>query len=166
MNISGKRLTVDEYFLAIAKLVSSRGTCARRRVGCVVVDNGNRILATGYNGVPRGVSHCIDYPCPGADYPSGEGLDKCDATHAEQNALLQCHDVEQIHTCYTTLAMCSTCTKLLLNTNCQRIVTIEDYGTDSSKELWRIAGRTWEIADDRTINIVSALVRVETARVK
>ena len=50
------------YFLAMAKLVSTRGTCARRRVGCVLVDKYGLVLATGYNGNGRGQGHCIDSP--------------------------------------------------------------------------------------------------------
>lgn len=164
MTTYGNRLTVDEYFLAMATLVSSRGTCIRRRVGCILVDSNNHILATGYNGVPRNVDHCIDSPCLGANYPSGEGLELCNATHAEQNAILQCSNVEKIAVCYTTTAMCVTCTKLLLNTGCKRIVAIENYGTDFAKKLWTSQGKSWEIANDTTRNIVSTLVRVDTTR--
>jgi len=81
-----ERPTQDEYFLKMAELVSTRATCARRKVGCVLVNSRKHILATGYNGVASGMPHCIDEPCPGANYPSGEGLDKCEAIHAEQNA--------------------------------------------------------------------------------
>ena len=56
------RLSNDEYFLEIANTVSQRGTCARRKVGCVLVDSANHIVATGYNGVPSGFIHCLDQP--------------------------------------------------------------------------------------------------------
>ena len=52
----------DEYFLQIATLVSSRSTCLRRKVGAVIVKD-KRILTTGYNGVPRGLAHCVEVGC-------------------------------------------------------------------------------------------------------
>ena len=110
------RPPADFYFLRMAKLVSERGTCIRRKVGCVFVNKKNHIIATGYNGNPSGFNHCIDYPCLGSKSKSGEDLDKCEAIHAEQNALLQCKDVYDIDRVYTTLEPCVHCVKLLLNT--------------------------------------------------
>ncbi len=139
-----EREPTDHYFLRLAKLTSTRGTCPRRKVGCILVDSSRRVLATGYNGVPRGFPHCIETPCPGAGCPSGSALEKCIATHAEQNALLQCGDVDRIHTCYTTTSPCIHCTKLLLNTGCTRIVFLEEYPHTQSKELWLMASRKCE----------------------
>lgn len=85
------------------------------------------------------------YPhaCEGAKYDSGEGLGKCQAIHAEQNALLQCSDIMKIHTCYTTSSPCAEqCIKLLLNTSCQRIVFLDEY-SKSGKDIWLAAGREW-----------------------
>ena len=70
--------------------------------------------ATGYNGNPSGFTHCIDEPCEGSTSKSGTDLDKCQAIHAEQNALLQCKDVYSIDRVYTTLEPCIHCIKLLL----------------------------------------------------
>jgi dCMP deaminase len=87
----------------------------------------------------------VFYPhaCEGAKYDSGEGLGKCQAIHAEQNALLQCPDIMKIHTCYTTSSPCNEqCIKLLLNTSCQRIVFLEEY-SKSGKDAWLAAGREW-----------------------
>lgn len=121
----------------MAHLVATRGTCARRRVGCVLVDEHNHVLATGYNGVPKGMAHCRDgQPCAGATAESGDSLDLCEATHAEQNALLQCKDAMAIHTAYTTTAPCVTCVKLLLNTGCKRIVFTQDYPHARAREMW------------------------------
>ena len=142
--ISGIRPTVDEYFLTMAILASKRATCIRRRVGCILTDTNNNVLATGYNGVYRGAEHCLDNPCPGAYSASGKDLDKCYAIHAEQNALLQCKDVNQISTCYSTTAPCVTCTKLLLNTQITRIVVFESYAhSGTSKILWENKGGKW-----------------------
>lgn len=131
------RLSKDEYFLAMASLVASRGTCRRRQVGCVLVDHRKHVLATGYNGVAAGVIHCLDVPCKGADLPSGTGLDQCEAIHAEQNAILQCRDVSCIETAYITTSPCPTCTKLLMNTGCSRIIFIDAYTDQSPRSLWK-----------------------------
>jgi len=136
-----ERISKDEYFSELAILVSRRGTCARRLVGCVLVCSRGHVLATGYNGVPSGHVHCIDSRCPGADFPSGTGLDKCEAIHAEQNALLQCQDVNQIDTAYVTAMPCMTCTKLLLNTSCKRIIYTEPYPHEEARQLWTKNGR-------------------------
>ncbi len=133
------RISVDEYFLRAAEWATLRGTCARRKVGCVLTNHRSHILATGYNGVASGAPHCIEpaHSCPGAKAPSGTGLDLCEAIHAEQNALLQCHNVFEIHTCYVTHSPCITCVKLIAGTSCQRIVFREKYAhDDASKALW------------------------------
>lgn len=80
----------DRYFLEIAKLVSSRSTCKRRKVGAVVVKD-KRILATGYNGPPSGVAHCTEIGClrEQLGIPSGERHELCRGLHAEQNAIIQ-----------------------------------------------------------------------------
>lgn len=136
------RVGIDETMLHVAVVVARRGTCKRRQVGCVLTNQRNHILSTGYNGVAAGVEHCVDYPCPGAQAPSGEGLDLCQAIHAEQNALLQCPDVYQIHTAWCTTAPCIHCVKLLLNTSCQRIIFLHSYPhAKNSEELW--GERTW-----------------------
>lgn len=137
------RPTKPEYFLTMASLVSTMGTCSRRQVGCVLVNSKFHVLATGYNGVPRGHTHCTDKPCAGTGFKSGEGLDKCQAVHAEQNALLQCHDVEEIHTAFVTVSPCIHCVKLLLNTSCRRIVFSENYPHGESAEIWMNSGREW-----------------------
>jgi len=136
-----ERMNRDEYFSELALLVARRATCARRSVGCVLISSRGHVLSTGYNGVPRGHTHCIDVRCPGAALPSGTGLDICEAIHAEQNALLQCKDVDQIDTAYVTAMPCMTCMKLLLNTSCRRIVYVSDYPHQEAKQLWIKNGR-------------------------
>lgn len=155
------RPSLDEYFMAMTQLVATRGTCIRRAVGCVLVNHRGHVLSTGYNGVASGRPHCNEavpfwvrpsdpgpittYPhtCEGADAASGQSLDSCQAIHAEQNALLQCKDVWDIKTAYVTASPCVTCTKLLLNTSCERIVFLEEYPQPAAKEMWIAAGREW-----------------------
>lgn len=133
----------DQYFMAIAAVVATRSTCSRRSVGAVLVDSKHRILSTGYNGVAAGRPHCLETPCPGADYKSGSGLEACEAIHAEQNALIQCPDTTRIHTLYCTTAPCIHCTKMLLNTSCERIVFLEEYPHGRAVFLWQQAKREW-----------------------
>jgi dCMP deaminase len=141
-------MEIDEYFIKMARLASQRGACIRRKVGCVLVNNLNHVIATGYNGRARGVDNCLDTPCAGSSAMSGEDLGKCEAIHAEQNALLQCKDVESIHTAYCTTSPCVHCVKLLMNTSCTRIVFSEHYpGHEESERLWigsRFHYSSWE----------------------
>ena len=121
------RIPKDWYFLKMAHLVSERATCTRRKVGSILINSKSHVISTGYNGVSTGQEHCIDKPCKGANYKSGEGLDKCEAIHAEQNALLQCKDVFDIDTVFCTLSPCIHCLKLLLNTSAKHIIFSEKY---------------------------------------
>lgn len=80
----------NDYFIEIAKVVSSRSTCLRRKYGAVIVKD-NVIVGTGYNGSPRGYVNCIDTgKCPRRELniPSGERYELCEAVHAEQNAII------------------------------------------------------------------------------
>lgn len=142
--MSTKRPTIAKTFMDIARVLAKRATCGRRQVGCVLVNERNHVIATGYNGVARGQDHCIDQPCPGVELASGQGHDVCEAIHAEQNALLQCKNVYDIDTCYTTTAPCMACTKLLMNTGCKKVIFAEGYDAHSeARELWERAGRSW-----------------------
>ena len=140
-----KRPDKEEYFLEMARLIGTRATCPRRQVGCVLVDKNNHVLATGYNGVPRRINHCTERPCPGAGLPSGEGLELCRATHAEQNALLQCSDTMAIHTVYCTAQPCFTCTKLIMNTGAVRVLFLDSHPDPAGREMWLEANSsfTW-----------------------
>jgi dCMP deaminase len=155
------RPSKDITWMRVARTISQRATCLRRKVGCVLLDARGHVLSTGYNGVAPGEPHCNEiefvgsraadgsgnrnYPnaCPGAFLKTGVGLDQCYAVHAEQNALLQCKDPWQIHVCYTTTSPCMTCVKLLLATSCVDIVFCEEYVDTKPRDLWLKAGRSW-----------------------
>ena len=141
------------YFMAMAVVAAQRATCARRKVGCVITDNLNHIKATGYNGVASGRPHCIDAPCKGANLPSGTGLDACQALHAEQNALLQCANVNAVTSAFVTASPCITCTKLLLGTSIQNIYFLEEYPHSDAKQLWIESGRSWIGVSESTIGL-------------
>ena len=140
------RLDKDTYFLEIAKTVAQRSTCPRRQVGCILVDSKNHIVATGYNGVPTGFVHCIDTPCPGAQYPSGEGLDHCEAIHAEVNAFLQLRSDDEL-TAYMTVLPCFTCGKMFANSRVKRIVALEEYVHTQTASMLKMAGIKAELYD-------------------
>ena len=126
----------DINFLLQAAIVSQRSTCARRKVGCVIVNKTGLIMSTGFNGVPRYQVHCTDTPCEGACSPSGTDLDLCLAIHAEQNALMQCRDIMNIGTVYITHSPCMHCAKMLANTSVKGIYYTEEYAhTEAIKFL-------------------------------
>lgn len=87
-----KRPSWDEYFLNIAKAVSKRATCIRRKYGAVIVDvNDYSIISTGYCGNAAGTSNCCDIGrCfrEEAKIPSGMLYDLCKSIHAEENAIM------------------------------------------------------------------------------
>ena len=121
----------DEYFMSIAELVAQRSTCLRRKVGCVIVKN-KRILATGYNGAPGGVSHCEEVGCLRGKMgiASGERHELCRGVHAEQNALIQAATFGASvsgATIYSTHQPCFICTKMLINAKIEKIIYKKEY---------------------------------------
>ena len=133
--MSENRMSADKVYLLIARALSIRSTCLDKQVGCVIVNKQNEIIATGYNGAPRGIEHCIDLGYCKKEH-SGNPND-CPSAHAEQNALLQCRVPEQIHTIYLTLSPCINCIRIIMNTPCKRIVFLEEHSHTEAKKLWR-----------------------------
>ena len=136
------RPSIDEWYSTMARLVSARSTCSRRKVGAVIVDARNYILSTGYNGVPSGFTHCTETPCAGAFAGSGAELDRCQALHAEQNALARLERPFDAATMYCTTEPCVACTKLILATSITKVVFLETYPA-SGAELFALGGRDW-----------------------
>jgi len=140
------RVSKHETYMRIAEVIAWRGTCARRKVGCVLVDGRDRIMSTGYNGVASGLPHCNEgHTCSGATAPSGERLDDCEAIHAEQNAILLLSDPWAVKSAYVTVSPCVSCMKLLLGTSCQTIYARALYPDIKAFNLWTSAGRKLEI---------------------
>lgn len=124
-----RRASWDEYFFDIALAVASRSTCLRRQVGAVAVKN-HSILATGYNGAPRGAKHCDTCIRKELNVPSGERHELCRAVHAEQNLITQaCTTHVSLEGCtvYCTNKPCFICCKLLINAGVDKILWLEDY---------------------------------------
>ena len=132
----------DDVYIRMAELIAERGTCARRQVGCVLVDARGRVLSMGYNGVAAGRPHCREgCLCAGARLPSGQGLDKCEAIHAEQNAILMLPSPWEVEAAYVTVSPCLSCVKLLLGTSCRRLVCRELYPHTEAIDWWKSSGR-------------------------
>ncbi len=134
----------DEYFMEIAEVVAKRSNCCRRHVGAVIMKD-NHILSTGYNGTPRGVRNCFDGGCPrcASTTKSGDHLEECLCTHAEQNAICQAayygHGIAG-GTIYITISPCLTCAKLIINAGIREVVYGGDYAfIDKVKEMFAAA---------------------------
>lgn len=133
----------DEYFMNIAKLVSERSTCIRRKVGAVLVKD-RRILATGYNGAPTGITHCLEIGClrDKLNVPSGQRHELCRGLHAEQNAIIQAayHGVAiKDADIYCTNLPCIICTKMLINSGVKKIYYTEGYPDELSEGMLKEA---------------------------
>jgi dCMP deaminase len=160
------RLGTDDYYLQILEAAASRTTCPRRSVGCVLVDEHGRAIGMGYNGVPRGMPHCIDEPCEGRDDPKGDSS-RCLAVHAEVNAILNCSTfLDRVVTVYVSVAPCFACAKMLANLpNLKRIVCREEY-VDRGADLVRQRGILIDVrAVARKITVAMVMeVRMMTNR--
>ncbi len=135
-----ERIGKDEYYMEIAKAVSLRSTCLRRRYGAVIV-KGDEIISTGYNGAPRGEQNCSDtgvcYRMQN-DIPHGERYEACKSVHAEMNAIISAKRSEMIG---ATLYLygydvvedkeikaipCDICSRLIKNAGIERVVSNEE----------------------------------------
>ena len=134
------RISWDEYFMQMAELTAKRSTCLRRQVGAVIVKD-KHIIATGYNGAPKGLKHCAQLGgClrEKLHVPSGERHELCRALHAEQTAIIQAATLGQSiegGTIYVTHHPCSICAKMILNAGLERIVIREGYPDTLAKEI-------------------------------
>ena len=139
------RPTWDEYFMQMAELTATRSTCLRRSVGAVIVKD-KQIIATGYNGAPKGVPHCIDKGgCirEKMGIPSGERHELCRALHAEQNAIIQAATIGlsiEGGTIYVTHQPCVICAKMIINAGITKIIVKNGYPDALSVEMLNEAG--------------------------
>jgi dCMP deaminase len=125
------------YYMRIADAVRQKASCDKRLVGAVVV-LGNRIVSTGYNGTPEGMTNCNQGGCYRCGHPElyepGKGYDVCICVHAEQNALLTAArfgiSVEGADV-YTTLAPCFGCMKELLQAKVRSVYYLGDFKVDA-----------------------------------
>ena len=135
----------DEYFMDFAVLTAKRSTCLRRQVGAVIVQD-KHVIATGYNGAPKGLEHCAERGgCLREELgvPSGEKHELCRALHAEQNAIIQAatlgHSIEGA-SIYITHQPCVICAKMIINAGIERIVVREGYPDELAVQILKEAG--------------------------
>ncbi len=134
------RPTWNQYFMTITRQVAERSTCVRAKVGAVIVRERN-ILATGYNGAPAGLPHCIDVGCLlyESRTPNGDIEQNCYRTiHAEINAITQAakngaaiRDAD----IYVTHSPCIHCLKVIINTGIKTVYYEQDYKLQTLEEL-------------------------------
>jgi dCMP deaminase len=131
-----KRPSWTEYFIEICKLTSTRSNCIKKQVGCIIVKD-NRIISTGYNGTPFGITNCFDGGCLRCciNTESGSNLDVCLCLHAEENALLSISFNEaKDSVLYCTHFPCLSCAKKIVQCKISKVIYINDY-CSSLKEI-------------------------------
>jgi dCMP deaminase len=126
-----ERISRDELFIQIARLMSLRGTCRRGQVGALIVSIDHRIIGSGYNGTLIGQKHCELLNC--------DLTKKCEhSVHAEANAIAFAArkgiNVEG-SSLYCTTAPCKTCAMLIVQAGIMRVVYELPYTTDNGGGL-------------------------------
>lgn len=159
------RILQDEYFMLIAKLVSLRSTCLKRRVGAVIVKD-KRILTTGYNGQLPGQTNCRKvtfYKKTPTSFKIGCSKEiygdyrYCRAVHAEANAILQAAKMGislNGAVLYCTLKPCPECIKMITSVGIKRVYYELDY-YHNDPDLWQF----WE--DESGLEFVELKVSEE-----
>ena len=140
-----ERISKPNYYLDIAQTVAKRGTCLRRKFGCIIVKN-DIIVSTGYNGAPAGVKTCVERgEClrKKLGIPSGTRHEMCYAVHAEQNAIIQAAKLGvniDGSTLYCTHQPCILCAKMIVNAGIVRVVYHSGYPDDFALDIFKEAG--------------------------
>ncbi|MDR0917006.1 MAG: cytidine deaminase [Oscillospiraceae bacterium] len=147
----------DNYYLDIAETVLERSTCLRRRYGAIIVHN-DEIVATGYNGAPRGRRNCLDLGVctrENLNIPNGERYELCRSVHAEMNAIISAARRDTLGaTLYLAgrdaktneiidAASCSMCRRVIINAGITRVIART---TDGEFNMTHV--RDWVYDDD------------------
>ncbi len=136
----------DMRFMNMCETVATWSSCFQenRQIGAVIVKD-KRIVATGYNGAPQGVTSCKDRKeClrRKLNIPSGTKHELCYAVHAEQNAIIQAAKLGIIidgATLYCTHQPCSICAKMIINSGIKKVVYKEGYPDEWTLQLFKEA---------------------------
>jgi dCMP deaminase len=134
------RPTKDELFLAMAFLVSTRSSCTRRNVGCIITDENGEKIAMGYNGGPKGGRNT----CARAEASA------CGCIHAEVNAVIKT-TFDGPKTAYVTISPCELCALALVNAGVTRVVVGNVYRDEVGLDLMREVGVAVEVKDPEVI---------------
>ncbi|NLY68177.1 MAG: cytidine deaminase [Clostridiales bacterium] len=155
-----ERVSKTNYYLDIAQTVAERSTCLRRRYGAIIVKN-DIIIATGYNGAPRGRMNCSDLGrCIREQLaiPRGQRYELCRSVHAEANAIIAASREQMLgSTLYIACVVpetgeivggvnsCSMCKRLIINAGIETVVVRE---TKTEYSVYSVAD--W-VRDDESI---------------
>lgn len=146
----------DEYFVNLAEIIGTRGTCDRGYAGSIITKN-KRILATGYVGAPVGLPSCdeVGHEMHTVTQEDGTVSKHCIRTgHAEQNAINNAARVGvavEGGTLYCKMVPCYKCAQSIINTGIVRVVALRDYhGGKRSKEIFKEAGVQFELLNPET----------------
>ena len=144
-----ERKSKDDYYLSIAEAVLVRSTCLRRKYGAVIVKD-DEIIATGYNGSPRGAKNCCDMGYCKREQkgiPHGERYEMCSSVHAEANAIISASRRDMLGatlylagqeadgTPITDVKPCYMCYRLILNAGISTIITKNTDGLATREEV-------------------------------
>lgn len=152
----GKRPSKVDYYLAMAEVASTRGTCLRRRFGSVIVKD-DRIVSTGYVGAPSGRQNCCDIGyCfrEANNIPSGTMYERCRSSHSEMNAIINASKEEMKDATlylvgvepdgkYTKANCCAMCKKVIINSGISKVIARQ-----SADEYIEIDVDDWKKNDD------------------
>lgn len=142
-----ERISWDEYFMSIALITAKRSKDPSTKVGAVLVDENNKVVSIGYNGMPRGVKD------KDISWEKNEGLDNkyLYVCHAEFNAILNVRNGNSLEncTCYVTLFPCNECAKAIVQTGIKKIIYLDDkyhdtVGMQASRKILDLAGVKYE----------------------
>lgn len=122
------RPSYDEYFMKMADIAKRRSNCMKSSVGCVIVNDSNRVVSTGFNGTPRGLVSCFKNGCNRCNSGDERGLDECLCLHGQESAILEV-GISRTQGCklYTTLYPCFSCAKIIKQAGIKKIFFMEPY---------------------------------------
>ena len=159
-----KRVDKNNYYLDIAQSVTERGTCMRKNYGAVIVKD-DEIIATGYNGAPRGRKNCCDLKScirQKLNVPRGERYELCRSVHAEQNAIISASRKDMINSTLYLVGIdnetgnlvensnpCSMCKRIIINSGIKKVI-IRD-----TKDKYREIDTKTYIDDDESVEGIS-----------
>lgn len=136
----------DQYFMGIALLSAQRSKDPSTQVGACIVDDNNRILSMGYNGMPSG---CEDDVMPWGREGSPLENKYFFVCHAELNSILNYRggSLKDAHI-YTTLFPCNECAKSIIQSGIKEVIYLSDKYADSdstiaAKKMFDLAGVTY-----------------------
>lgn len=140
MTVIRMRPTLDAWAFTLIGSYALRGTCVRRQAGAVGLDQYNRVIGLGMNGVPRGITHCTEAPCVGATDPAGN-TENCMAIHAEINMITNSQDPVAITKVYVSTTPCKGCALVLANLpNLKLVKALIKYADERGIEILEAAG--------------------------